>query len=185
MRARDGQWVGFNLDSNGHRIYWPDTKAVGVEWSVIFEKCDMAVPYNVPLEGESGNAQNASAQPHAQQQQCADTAQHSTEMASQHIETETIGHSPDPLGTTFETPPPPPRCSTRQRFESDYTRRLCTGEGTRDGHIMLDHMRQLCDAVTNQFSNLWAIIHPPLSTEQGVRHVRHVRRCAPGSIKVL
>ena len=36
--------------------------------------------------------------------------------------------------------------------------------------------------VTNWFSDLWAIIHPPLSTEQGVRHVR---RCAPGSIKVL
>ena len=54
--------------------------------------------------------------------------------------------------------------------------------------------------VTNRFSNLWAIIHPPLSTEQGVQHVRHVQhvqhvrhvwhvrhvqRCAPVSIKVL
>ena len=42
-----------------------------------------------------------------------------------------------------------------------------------------------CTYVTNRFSNLWAIIHPPLSTEQGVQHVRHVRQCASGSIKVL
>ena len=39
--------------------------------------------------------------------------------------------------------------------------------------------------VTNRFSNLWAIIHPPLSTKQGVQHVRHVRWCAPSSIKIL
>ena len=39
--------------------------------------------------------------------------------------------------------------------------------------------------VTNRFSNLWAIIHPPLSTEQGVQHVWHVWWCASGSIKVL
>ena len=147
MRVRDGWWVGSDLDSNGHCIYWPDTKAVGVERSVIFEKRDVAVPYNVPLEGESGNAQNASAQPHVQLQQHADAAQRSSmEMASQHVETETIRHSPDPLGTTFETPPPPPHRSTHQRFESDYTRRLCTGEGTHDGRITLDHMWQLRDA---------------------------------------
>ena len=35
--------------------------------------------------------------------------------------------------------------------------------------------------VTNRFSNLWAIIHPPLSTKQ---YVRHVQQCASSSIKV-
>ena len=122
-------------------------KAVGVEQSVIFEKHDMAVPYDILLKGESGNAQNMSAQPHVQLQQCADAAQHSsTEMASQHVEMETIGHSPDPLGTTFKSPPPPPHRSTRQHFKSDYMRHLHTGEGMRDGGIMLDHMQQLHDA---------------------------------------
>ena len=146
MRVRDGRWVGFNLDSDRHRIYWPDTRAVGVEQSVIFEKREVAVLYNVPLEGESGNAQNASAQPHVQLQQRADAAQRSSmETASQHVEMETIRHSPDTLGTTFETPPPPPHRSTRQRFESDYTRRLRTGEGKCDGHITLDHMWELRD----------------------------------------
>ena len=168
MWARDGQWVGFNLDSNGHRIYWTDTKAVGVEQSVIFEKRNMAVLYDVPLEGESGNAQNTSTQPHTQQQQCADAAQRSsTEMASQHVETETIGHSPDPLGTTFETPPPPPRCSTHQHFKSNYTRCLRTGEGTRVGRITLNHMWQLCDAdrsSTTQDNATLALIEDELAT---------------------
>ena len=67
-------------------------------------------------------------------------------MVDQHDKTETNRHSPDPLGTTFETPPPPPHRSTCQRFKSDYTRRLHTGEGTRDGRITLDHMRELHDA---------------------------------------
>ena len=146
MWACDGWWVGFNLDSNGHCIYWPDTKAVGVEQSVIFKKHDVAVPYNILLEGESGNAQNASAQPHTQPQQRADAAQcSSTEMASQHVKMETIRHSPDTLGTTFKSPPPPPRHSTRQCFESNSMRHLCTGEGMCDGHITLDHMWQLHD----------------------------------------
>ena len=107
----------------------------------------MAVPYDVPLEGESGNVQNASAQPHVQLQQTLNATQRSsTQMVDQHIETETIRHSPDTLGTTFETPPPPPCRSTRQRFESNYTRRLHTGEGTHDGRITLDHMWELHDA---------------------------------------
>ena len=120
---------------------------MGVEQSVIFEKRDVAVPYDVLLEGESGNTQNVSTQPHAQPQQCTDAAQRSSmQMVDQHDEMNTIGHSPDPLGTTFESPPPPPHHSTRQHFESDYTRHLHTGEGTRDGRITLDHMWQLRDA---------------------------------------
>lgn len=51
----------------------------------------------------------------------------------------------DHLGPTFETPPPLRR-SARQRFESDYVRRLRAGEGTRDGRITLDYMRQLRDS---------------------------------------
>ena len=107
----------------------------------------MAVLYNVPLEGESGNAQNVSTQPHVQPQQMLNATQHSSmQTVDQHVETEMIRHSPDTLGTTFETPPPPPRRSTRQLFESNYTRCLHTGEGKCDGHITLDHMRELRDA---------------------------------------
>ena len=144
-----------------------DTKAVGVEQSVIFEKRDVAVPYDIPLEGESGNAQNASTQPHAQLQQRTDAAQRSSmQTVNQHNETDTIGHSPDPLGTTFESPPPPPRRSTRQCFESNYMRCLCTGEGMRDSCITLDHMRQLRDAnrsSTAQDNAMLALIEDELA----------------------
>ncbi|KIN98869.1 hypothetical protein M404DRAFT_31015 [Pisolithus tinctorius Marx 270] len=50
---------------------------------------------------------------------------------------------PDPLRDNFETPPPQPRRSTRQHFKSDYMRRLRAGEGTRDGRIPLDFVKEL------------------------------------------
>jgi hypothetical protein len=31
MRAKDGCWMGFDHDSNGHQIYWEDTCRVGIE----------------------------------------------------------------------------------------------------------------------------------------------------------
>jgi len=146
MRARDRCWVGFDIESDGHRIYWPDTRAVGVERSVIFEKREVIMPNDIPIEGESANPQNRSAQPPAWSSQTQNATQHlSAETVDQHVKTEMIEHAPDPLGTTFETPPPPPRRSTRQHFELDYTRCLWTGEGTHDGRIMLNYMWQLHD----------------------------------------
>ena len=63
MQARDGHWLGFDADSDGHHVYWLNTRTVGVERSVVFEKRDVAVLVNrVPLEGESENLQNGSAQ---------------------------------------------------------------------------------------------------------------------------
>ncbi|EGN94733.1 hypothetical protein SERLA73DRAFT_77476 [Serpula lacrymans var. lacrymans S7.3] len=35
-RARTGQWMGFDAESKGHRIFWPDKRTVSVEQSVIF-----------------------------------------------------------------------------------------------------------------------------------------------------
>ena len=104
---------------------------------------------HVQLEGESKDLQNGRTQPQMQPQMqtLADTVQRTPAITvEQHAETETASHAPgiDHLGPTFETPPPPHR-STRQRFESDYTRRLRTGEGTRDSRITLDYMRQLRD----------------------------------------
>lgn len=34
--AREGHWLGFDVESHGHRIYWPATKTVNVEWNVYF-----------------------------------------------------------------------------------------------------------------------------------------------------
>ncbi|KIO10894.1 hypothetical protein M404DRAFT_129034 [Pisolithus tinctorius Marx 270] len=38
MFVRYGHWVGFDPESDGHHIYWPDTQAIRIEQSVIF-KC--------------------------------------------------------------------------------------------------------------------------------------------------
>ena len=35
-RARPGRWVGFDSESQGHRIYWPEAQSVSVERNVRF-----------------------------------------------------------------------------------------------------------------------------------------------------
>lgn len=40
-RARDGHWLGFDAESDGHRVYWVDSKTVGVERSAVFPKRDV------------------------------------------------------------------------------------------------------------------------------------------------
>jgi hypothetical protein len=44
-RAREGWWLGFNLDSRAHRIYWSQSTTVNVERNVYFASAG-------PLEGE-------------------------------------------------------------------------------------------------------------------------------------
>ncbi|KAG6327984.1 hypothetical protein ID866_11105 [Astraeus odoratus] len=52
MRAKDGHWVGFDPESDGHHIYWPGSQSIGVERSVIFEQHDITVQTDsVSLEG--------------------------------------------------------------------------------------------------------------------------------------
>ena len=56
MRARDGHWVGFDPESDGHRIYFPDCGTIGVERSVAFKQHEVPVPpratASMPIEGE-------------------------------------------------------------------------------------------------------------------------------------
>lgn len=54
MRAKDGRWVGYDKDSNGHRIYYEDTRRVGVERSIKSDTAEVEVPLSAPLEGEQG-----------------------------------------------------------------------------------------------------------------------------------
>ena len=43
MQARDGNWVGFDPESDGHQIYFPDCGTVGVKCSIAFEQCNVSV----------------------------------------------------------------------------------------------------------------------------------------------
>jgi len=47
-RSKKGKWVGFDEESNGHRVYWVEKRSVTVERSVTF----VPVADDVELEGE-------------------------------------------------------------------------------------------------------------------------------------
>ena len=44
MRVRDRHWVGFDPESDGHWIYFPDCRTVSVEHSIAFKQHDVSVP---------------------------------------------------------------------------------------------------------------------------------------------
>jgi hypothetical protein len=54
VRAKPARWVGFDLNSDGHRIYWPEKRTVSVERSVKFSSSGLptVIIENVELEGE-------------------------------------------------------------------------------------------------------------------------------------
>ncbi|TFK78097.1 hypothetical protein K466DRAFT_460872, partial [Polyporus arcularius HHB13444] len=112
--------VGFDAESDAHRVYWPDRRTVTVERSVKFPGTTADV--EVRLEGENGEI-------------------------STHQETEPV---PSPSTPSASKPPTPTPSSTTQptpaqvdatkrgrpkrvRKESAYVRRLRSGEGTATG----------------------------------------------------
>jgi hypothetical protein len=56
-RAGIGRWLGFDEESNAHRIYWPERRSVSVERSIRFESNDVVVSrmpvVTVPIQGEN------------------------------------------------------------------------------------------------------------------------------------
>jgi len=129
MRAIDGRWVGFDPDSNGHRIYLEDTRRVAVERSVTFDVAEVQVPINVS-EKESGAQERESTNQHweSTNQYRQDTHQIPTPQSNDVDST-----SPDHLGPQFENAAPLRR-SSRLRVESAYIKSLRDGTGTTDGH---------------------------------------------------
>ena len=53
-QAVEGQWVGFDLDSSGHRIYSPEKHTVSIQRSIKFNMNDNNVylPHTNTLVGE-------------------------------------------------------------------------------------------------------------------------------------
>lgn len=51
-RAKVGRWIGFDEESNAHRIYWPEKRSVTIERSVKFDDNDVLIPHSAMLEGE-------------------------------------------------------------------------------------------------------------------------------------
>ena len=62
--ARLGHWVGYDAQSRGHHMYWPDKRSVWVERNVRFETGEVDLPPvhgTVTFEGEGGVAGNRNA----------------------------------------------------------------------------------------------------------------------------
>jgi hypothetical protein len=62
-RAKVGRFVGYDSESKGYRIYWPDKRTVSVERNVVFNKSDAhlwndpdVIPGSVFAEEENGNS---------------------------------------------------------------------------------------------------------------------------------
>ncbi|KAG1734689.1 uncharacterized protein EDB91DRAFT_1083977 [Suillus paluster] len=55
MRVIDGRWVGFDHDSNGHRVYLPDTWRIAVERSIRFNVAEVSIPVDLDNCTVQGN----------------------------------------------------------------------------------------------------------------------------------
>ena len=56
-RAKEGWWIGYDHESKGHRIYWPEWRMITVERSVVFSKKGLPIIEDLPgvdvFQGES------------------------------------------------------------------------------------------------------------------------------------
>jgi hypothetical protein len=64
-QSKVGKWMGFDGESNGHRIFWPDKHSISVERNVKFANGDMIlppIPSAEPIQGEN-NGKNKTKNP--------------------------------------------------------------------------------------------------------------------------
>ena len=151
MRVHDGHWVGFDPESDGHHIYFPDCGTIGVEQSIAFEQHVVPVPphatASTPIEGEQTphiesielshlNVRTLSAETDtATQPEEGPNARGNNQRTMPECQN-TNNIPKDHLGSNFEAQEPQPMLhhSTCQRFESEYHKWLQEGEGMVDGH---------------------------------------------------
>ena len=51
VHANEGRWVGYDLNSDGYRVYWKDRRTVTVECNVVFSKGDLPRIEDLIVEG--------------------------------------------------------------------------------------------------------------------------------------
>lgn len=121
-RAKVAYWVGFDMQSNGHHIYFPEKRTVKVERSVSFSQSNSSeIPIPVDddgpwLEGEEWLPTKPDAPSSTPDETHSDEA-------------------PEPTPTTAPKPVPEPlRRSTRIRKPSIYVKDLLQGKGSVSNH---------------------------------------------------
>ncbi|RDB21868.1 Retrovirus-related Pol polyprotein from transposon TNT 1-94 [Hypsizygus marmoreus] len=118
-RSKIGRWVGFDVGSDAHRVYWPEKQSVGVERSVKFS--NEALTETAPLEGEWETVERPR------------SPNPVPKATIEEVPDEDMPHpaTPPPADhlPNFEMPDPDMGRGRRIRKESDYLRRLREGEG--------------------------------------------------------
>ncbi|GBE84202.1 hypothetical protein SCP_0601800 [Sparassis crispa] len=126
-RAKPGHWVGFDTQSKGHRVYWPDKRSVTVECNVRFGEPHAVLPNSddgLELEGE----EPAGDKPEAELSVSApDLPISAPEPASNVLVPSNVPAKPASHQTPAELPHIPQR-PVRNRQPTRYVRDICTGK---------------------------------------------------------
>ena len=147
-RAREGRWVGFDTDSNAHRIYWPEKRSITVERSVTFAREDL--PIFVDEESAEARGSIDAVDLTRDESKVEETKEESDDESEDEVFQELTESAPE-SPTVHEDPPPlpqpplppvnptlpEPRRSSRLRQASQYVRDLRSGEFTTGGRSNL------------------------------------------------
>jgi transposase InsO family protein len=126
VRGRLSRFVGYDNESKGVRVYWPESRSIGVERDIIFD--DSPTEVVIPMERPEVKLTND--EPATQGDESAEdvSESHTGEISK-------MKDSPDE--------PAEVRKSTRERKPSSYMRRLLAGEGTVDGRERAEPIREI------------------------------------------
>ncbi|TBU36104.1 hypothetical protein BD309DRAFT_821659, partial [Dichomitus squalens] len=139
-RAQTGRWVGWDEATDAHRVYWPDRRIVTVERSVRFKPDNNDV--EVELEGEQDQqTEGQQEETHLKNGELVPTT---SPVGADADPTTPVGTDADPTTPSAEGLSRDPADVTRDpvatsgrprrvQKESDYVRRLRSGEGSMDG----------------------------------------------------
>jgi hypothetical protein len=121
-RSQVGRWVGFDMTSSGHRIYWEHKRSIGVERSVKFDSTHVLDPPSAPFEGEEESTG-------VKRSTVAPKSSSTPPVPSLNDGSTTSTEVTDPLGGNFEHEDTSGGRGKRVRKESEYLERIRRGEG--------------------------------------------------------
>jgi len=117
-RTREGRWLGFDVDSWAHRVYWPKPGTVTIEHNVYFTSA-------APFEGEQLNIPIVS----SKQTAAPDTPSTSNPLSPPISPVQSLSSSSPKRAHEPDVPPIPLRRSTRIRMPLHIVCDLQAGEG--------------------------------------------------------
>lgn len=133
VRVKAAHWVGYDLQSKGHRVYWPDTQRVTVKRNVRFGEHDPTplTVDDIELEGE--HVETASNKPESVASEPEEPEEPSLEQPSDTEDVPDEPHTP-PMPPHVDPLPPPAPCISRIRKLSHKVSEILEGRSA-DKHV--------------------------------------------------